>query len=68
MRLIDSGLSRASLPAEVNALIDATKARLSGPIVRDTEGLEQSYIELGSAELRIEILNGRFRLVTGDKT
>jgi hypothetical protein len=68
MRLIDSGLSRASLPAEVNALIDSTKARLSGPIVRDADGLEDSYIELLSAGARIEILNGRFRLGTGDNT
>lgn len=66
MRLIDSGLSRASLPAEVNALIDATKARLSGPIVRDADGLEESFIELGSAGERIEILSGRFRLATGE--
>lgn len=58
--LLESGLSRASLPTEVNALIDATKARLSGPIVRDLEGLEDSAIELGTAGTRIELIGGRF--------
>lgn len=60
IRLLESGMSRASLPTEVNALIDATKARLSGPIVRDPEGLEDSSIELGASGTRIELIGGRF--------
>jgi len=60
IRLLEAGLSRASLPTEVNALIDATKARLSGPIVRDPEGLEDSSIELGASGTRIELIGGRF--------
>lgn len=60
IRLLEAGLSRASLPTEVNALIDATKARLSGPIVRDQEGLEDSSIELGASGTRIELIGGRF--------
>jgi hypothetical protein len=60
IRLLEAGLSRASLPTEVNALIDATKARLSGPIVRDQESLEDSYIELGASGTRIELIGGRF--------
>lgn len=65
IRLLETGLSRASLPTEVNALIDATKARLSGPIVRDPEGLEDAYIELGASGARVEIIGGRFRPVAG---
>ncbi len=60
IRLLEAGLSRASLPIEVNALIDATKARLSGPIVRDPESLEDSSIELGASGTRIELIGGRF--------
>ena len=65
IRLLEAGLSRASLPTEVNALIDATKARLSGPIVRDPEGLEDSSIELGASGTRIELIGGRFLPVSG---
>lgn len=60
VRLLASGLSRASLPREVNALIDATKARLSGPIVRDHDGLDDAVIELGTSGVRIELIGGRF--------
>lgn len=60
VRLLASGLSRASLPREVNALIDATKARLSGPIVRDQDGLDDAVIELGTSGVRIELIGGRF--------
>ncbi len=65
IRLLEAGLSRASLPTEVNALIDTTKARLSGPIVRDPESLEDSSIELGASGTRIELIGGRFLPVTG---
>lgn len=65
IRLLESGLSRASLPTEVNALIDATKARLSGPIVRDPDGLEDSTIDLGSSGAKIEIIGGRFHPIAG---
>jgi len=65
IRLLEAGLSRGSLPTEVNALIDATKARLSGPIVRDPEALEDSSIELGATGTRIELIGGRFLPVFG---
>jgi hypothetical protein len=68
IRLLEAGLSRASLPTEVNALIDTTKARLSGPIVRDPEGLEDASIELGSSGARVEIIGGRFHPVAGSQS
>lgn len=67
IRLLEAGLSRASLPTEVNALIDATKARLSGPIVRDQESLDDSSIELGFSGTRIELIGGRFHVIPGGK-
>lgn len=44
---LDKGLSPASLPRTVVALLDTTRARLSGPIVRDKEILMDSRIRLG---------------------
>jgi hypothetical protein len=41
------GLSPASLPGTVVALLDTTKAMLSGPIVRDHDALSDSAIRIG---------------------
>jgi hypothetical protein len=45
---LDRGLSPASLSLNVVALLDATKARLSGPIVRDHDLWEDAKINIGS--------------------
>lgn len=45
---LERGLSPASLPRTVVALLDTTKARLSGPIVRDEELLDDAKIRIGS--------------------
>ena len=42
------GLSPASLPRTVVALLDTTKARLSGPIVRDPEAISEARIKIGA--------------------
>ncbi|CAM5792461.1 hypothetical protein ACFOHU_03695 [Ottowia pentelensis] len=65
IELISAGLSRASLPREVNALIDATKATLSGPIVRDEDSLADSIMDLGVAGLQIEMMGSRFLTIEG---
>ena len=44
---LEGGLSPASLPRTVVALLDITRARLSGPIVRDDEVLRRSSIRFG---------------------
>jgi len=44
---LERGLSMASLPRTVVALLDTTRAKLAGPIVRDREALEDSQIRLG---------------------
>ncbi|MEQ1768474.1 MAG: hypothetical protein ABL879_01430 [Devosia sp.] len=50
---LDRGLSRASLPKTVVAMLDAAKARLSGPLVRDAELLERARMRLGDSRASI---------------
>lgn len=45
---LDRGLSPASLPRTVVALLDTAKSRLSGPIVRDLDLLEDARIRVGA--------------------
>jgi hypothetical protein len=45
---LERGLSPASLPRTVVALLDTTRARLSGPIVRDSEVLIDAKIHIGA--------------------
>jgi len=45
---LERGLSPASLPRTVVALLDTTKARLSGPIVRDEDSLDGAKIRIGA--------------------
>lgn len=50
---LDRGLSPASLPPEVVALLDITKARLSGVIVRSPDLLDDAAILIGSEDIEI---------------
>lgn len=50
---LERGLSPASLPRTVVALLDTTKARLAGPIVRDQEILADARIRIGSDGVEI---------------
>lgn len=45
---LEKGLSVASLPRTVVALLDTTRARLAGPIVRDPEILSEARIRIGA--------------------
>jgi hypothetical protein len=47
VRAINNGLLRASLPRTVIALLDTTRARLAGVVVRDAEILDDAEIYLG---------------------
>lgn len=47
------GLSPASLPRTVLALLDTTRARLSGPIVRDRDILERATIRIGEGGMTL---------------
>jgi hypothetical protein len=44
---LERGLSMASLPRAVVALLDTTRAKLAGPIVRDQAALDGSLVRLG---------------------
>lgn len=45
---LEKGLAVASLPRTVVALLDTTRARLAGPIVRDPEVLADARIRIGA--------------------
>jgi hypothetical protein len=47
---LEDGMSVASLPRTVLALLDTTRARLAGPMVRDGELLERARIQIGAAD------------------
>ena len=50
---LEQGMSMASLPRSVLALLDTTRARLSGPIVRDRIVLERARIKIGSTDTAV---------------
>ncbi|MDQ1900715.1 hypothetical protein RAH32_09710 [Paracoccus sp. WLY502] len=56
---LETGLSPASLPRSVLALLDTTRARMSGWIVRDRDALERPLILLGDSTT-IESYRGHF--------
>ncbi|NTH14751.1 hypothetical protein G6L99_21780 [Agrobacterium rhizogenes] len=56
---LDHGLSPASLPRSVLALLDTTRARMAGSIVRDRDVRERPTIILGET-VSVERYRGRF--------
>ncbi|MDP1979398.1 hypothetical protein [Undibacterium sp.] len=62
---LERGLSPASLPRTVVALLDTTRARLSGPIVRDPEVLVDAQIHIGADGTEIGTSWNGFMAVTG---
>jgi len=48
------GMSAASLPRTVLALLDTTRARLSGRIVRDAEILDRASLRIGTGGVTVE--------------
>lgn len=61
---IQRGMSNASLPRSVLALLDTTSARLAGPIVRDDAVLRRAEIRLGNG-VTIEQRRSGFGVVGG---
>jgi hypothetical protein len=61
---IKRGMSHASLPRSVLALLDTTSARLAGSIVRDVSALRRAKIDLGN-EVVIEQRRTDFGVVKG---
>jgi hypothetical protein len=58
---LEQGMSIASLPQSVVALLDTTRARLSGPIVRDPEIIEEASIRMGLTKTLLQYRRGKFR-------
>ncbi|MBZ0093999.1 MAG: hypothetical protein K8H75_01275 [Sulfuricella sp.] len=67
VRELERGMSVASLPRPVVALLDTTRARLSGPIVRDQDILERARIRIGVDGTTIERHRGGFASVKAGK-
>lgn len=61
---IERGMSAASLPRSVLALLDTTSARLAGPIVRDSAVLRRAEIRLGNG-VTVEQRRNGFGAVAG---
>ncbi|MDE3799578.1 hypothetical protein I7G59_19940 [Sinorhizobium meliloti] len=61
---IKRGMSNASLPRSILALLDTTGARLAGPIVRDDTVLRRAEIRLGNS-VTIEQRRSGFGVVGG---
>lgn len=57
---LESGMSAASLPGSVRALLDTTRARLSGPTVRDEVALERAKIRIGTSGISVVQKRDRF--------
>ncbi|MCF1448553.1 hypothetical protein FS815_17175 [Agrobacterium vitis] len=53
MKELGDGMSVASLPRTVLALLDTTRVRLAGPIVRDGDLLERARIHIGSGDATV---------------
>lgn len=62
---IGRGMSNASLPRSVLALLDTTVARLAGPIVRDEEALHRAEIRFGNG-VTLEQRRSGFGVVGGN--
>jgi hypothetical protein len=54
------GMSPATLPRAVVAMLDAARAKLAGPIVTSRDALEDSTILLGRSKESIAIRRGKF--------
>lgn len=59
---LELGMSVASLPRSVVALLDTTKARLAGPIVRDPRALERAQLRIGASGTTVMVRRSVFSL------
>jgi hypothetical protein len=68
VRDLESGLSSASLPGSVVALLDTTRARMAGQIVRDDDdALDDAEITLGMKTEVVKLASGKFSILKGLK-
>jgi hypothetical protein len=62
VRELQLGMAAASLPPSVLALLDTTKARLSGSIVRDLAILDRARVRIGNGGVTIEQRRSAFAI------
>lgn len=65
---LERGMSPASLPRTVVALLDTTRAKLAGHIVRNSEILDNAKIKIGSDGTEISMSWNGFQAVVGGRT
>lgn len=66
VRELESGLSTSSLPGSVVALLDTTRARMAGQIVRDDDdALDDAEITLGLKTEIVKLASGKFSISKG---
>ncbi|MCF1464052.1 hypothetical protein FS827_22365 [Agrobacterium vitis] len=63
VREIERGMSKASLPRAVLALLDTTGAKLGGPIVRDASVLPRAEMKLGPEGLSVQLRRNGFGIM-----
>ena len=67
VRELESGMLPASLPRSVVALLDTTRAKLSGIVVRDEEQLDGAEIRIGTRDIIISRELGEFVVINGGR-
>ena len=60
VRKLEEKMLPASLPRAVVALLDASRAKLAGSLVRDGDALEDAVIELGTMGFSVRRELGQF--------
>lgn len=59
---LKEGLMEASIPTDILALIEGTRARMAGDIVRDIDGLDDATLSVGSNMLSLIIHDGKIKV------
>ena len=67
LKELGSGVSAASVPPSVIAMLDTTRARLAGAVVRNESVLRGAKIQLGKTGTTIRYQRGKFVASLGDQ-
>jgi len=67
VRELEAGMLPASLPRPVVALLDTTRARLAGTVVRDEEMLDGAELRIGTRDTVISRELGEFVVLKGNE-
>jgi hypothetical protein len=59
---LEEGLMEPSIPSDILALIEGTRARMAGEIVRDNEGLDDAILCVGRTRLSLTTHGGRIHV------